>query len=151
MIQMEGGGGGRDDTMRATQLRTHGERRNSGKSGIMVSTTEVNTTDWVLKHGMRRTDGRTICAKGMGKWKDKARSREELERTSRSCDVTTPRTNLRSQSVTMANMLRLRKASSSARGVEGVMMVYGVAAVRLNFCMYFSTLSLWRTRQDPRR
>lgn len=68
----------------------------------------------------------------------------KLEHTSRSCDVTTPRTNLRSQSVTMAKMLRLRKSASSASGVDGVMIVYGVAAVRLNFDMYFSTLSSYR-------
>lgn len=68
----------------------------------------------------------------------------KLEHTSRSCDVTTPRTNLRSQSVTMAKMLRLRKSASSASGVDGVMIVYGVAAVRLNLDMYFSTLSSYR-------
>ena len=55
--------------------------------------------------------------------KIEAETEETLERTSRSCDVTTPRTNLRSQSVTMANILRLRNSSSSARGVEGVMIV----------------------------
>ena len=45
----------------------------------------------------------------------------------------------------MAKMLRERKSSSSASGVEGAMTVY-VVPVRLNLVMYFSTLSLWTTQ-----
>ena len=70
--------------------------------------------------------------------------RRTCARTSRSCAVATPRTNLRSRSVTSAKILFLRNASSSARGVAGVMSVYGVVGVRLKRVMYVLTLSSYR-------
>ena len=62
---MEGGGGGRDDTMRATQLRTHDERRNSGKSSIMVSTTGGQRNGLGTK-AWSANEARTIYTKNWG-------------------------------------------------------------------------------------
>lgn len=85
----------------------------------------------------------------------------QLLLTSKSCDVATARTNLRSRSVTVysyhelridyrqsavyaprANIVCRKNSSRSARGLDGVISVYAFECERSNLVMYSDTLSL---------